>query len=273
MAGMTEPMLMHCMFSSDAAEGGRAQVRLLSAGVTEEAAEVAIASAMNDSAVDCVAVFIAGVAGHYRAEAYHPDGHAIQFCGHGALAAAFHVYSNVETEALEMKFFNRRHQWIARRAEAADADITLIYTLPHLTRCSVPAFAQPVMHISPVNAAELGGAQDYLVLEFASPADVRDLAPDFVALSAATSRAVIATARDDDSGSRAGIVFRYFAPQYGQPEDTATGSAAVQLGAYWAECFDAACFSARQLSAGGALMQIRCQGDAVELSARVAYGS
>jgi hypothetical protein len=46
----------------------------------------------------------------------------------------------------------------------------------------------------------------------------------------------------------------------------------VQLGAYWAAEFGAERFSARQLSAGGALMQIACRDGSVELSARVAYG-
>jgi len=274
MADVTEPVKLRCMHSSDAAvslAGGCAQVWRL----PEEGFDAAAVAAMAASISDCVAVFIAGSAGRYRVESFDPDGNAIRFCGHGALAAALHVYSEFESDAPELDFFNHFHQWKARRPDSADADITLVYKLPELTRCRVPTFAHEVLGAAPVKAADVGGAEDYLVVEFASPDHVRDLAPDFDAFSAVTRRAIIATARAGDPGNRSqkGIVFRYFAPQYGQHEDAATGSAAVQLGAYWAEAYGAAGFSARQLSAGGARMQVVCRSGAVELSARVAYGN
>jgi len=69
-----------------------------------------------------------------------------------------------------------------------------------------------------------------------------------------------------------GCVFRYFAPQYGPPEDAATGSAAVQLAAYWALQLNVDHFKAHQLSPQGAWMQLRLQGgDTVELAARIRY--
>lgn len=217
---------------------------------------------------NCVSVFVTGVAGRYRADVCDPAGREIRFCGHGALAAAMHVFNKLEPDLPELNFFNQHQQWQARRAGAADADILLVYKRPPLTRCDAPAFAPELLGVSPLLAAEAGGADNYLILELASPDDVLKLVPNFGAFSAATRRAVIVTARDP---ALKGIVFRYFAPQYGQPEDSATGSAAVQLGAYWESVIGSACYPVRQLSAGGALMQLRCADGTVELSARVAY--
>ena len=270
MVSVTQPAYVCCMQGGDDPEelaGGLACVQYLAeahAGPDAEAASVA-------AGADCVSVLISGTAGRYRAESYDPDGHAIQFCGHGALAAALHVFNELEPDAIELEFFNRRHQWAARRGASADTDISLIYKRPELTRCSVPEFARDLLGVSSVRAAKVGGANDYLVLELASPNEVLDLEPNFDAFAAATGRAVIATACGQDDRDQGGIVFRYFAPQYGQPEDDATGSAAVQLGAYWAADFGAERIAVRQLSAGGARMYITCQEGSVELSARVAY--
>ncbi len=248
------------MHGADAA-GGRAQVER----VDTAAAELDALALQTDSAGE-VLVLISGADGDYRAESYQADGTPIQFCGHGALAAAFAVLADPEPTAGELRFCNRRHAWRARKADADTADITLSFAAPAVTACAVPDFAAAVFGNMPVAAAAVGDDSDYLVLEFTAAADVRALAPDFAALTPATRRAVIATAADND-----GIVFRYFAPQYGQPEDAATGSAAVQLAAYWAPKLRQARFSARQLSAAGAVMQLGCHTGVVELSARVAY--
>ncbi len=244
------------------AEGGRAQVERVDApatGLDEFALQ-------KDSGGD-VLVLVSGTNGDYRAESYQADGTPIQLCGHGALAAAFAVLTELEPTAGELAFHSRRYAWRARKADTAAADITLSFPTPAVTTCAVPDFAAAVFRSVPVAAAEVGEDDDYLVLEFASADDVRRLTPDFAALTSATRRAVIATAADNDA-----VVFRYFAPQYGQPEDAATGSAALQLAAYWAPKLKKACFGARQLSAAGAVMQLARHKGVVELSARVAYG-
>jgi predicted PhzF superfamily epimerase YddE/YHI9 len=134
----------------------------------------------------------------------------------------------------------------------------------------VPDFAEKCLRKKPVAAATVGSANDYLILELADANAVRLAEPDIAAMTAASRRAFIVTARTDDT--EPACVFRYFAPQYGAPEDDATGSAAVQLAAYWAPRMAATRFPARQLSAGGATMVLSCQGDTVELAAHVGYG-
>ena len=55
------------------------------------------------------------------------------------------------------------------------------------------------------------------------------------------------------------------------PEDAATGSAAVQLAAFWLSRLARERFTAVQLSPQGARLQLACGVDSVDLMARVAY--
>ncbi|MGI9291435.1 MAG: PhzF family phenazine biosynthesis protein, partial [Gammaproteobacteria bacterium] len=69
-----------------------------------------------------------------------------------------------------------------------------------------------------------------------------------------------------------GCVYRYFAPQYGTPEDPATGSAAVQLAVYWRLRESWSAFTVAQLSTQGAMMELSSNQTSVGISARVGYG-
>ena len=216
-------------------------------------------------------VFVTKCNDGYIAQGFSADGRAIQFCGHGALAAAWVVFNECEPNADHIHFSNALHSWEALRADQPDADISLIYKQPDPTECAVPGFAQACLGAEPIAAAKVGSAADYLILELSSAAEVQHLRPDFPAIVAATQRALIVTARDQNQ-ALPGCVFRYFAPQHGNLEDTATGSAAVQLGPYWSKRLNSAQFTAHQLSKDGGWMQVTCKGAKVELAARVAYG-
>lgn len=223
------------------------------------------------------AVLVAGGAGYYVAESYTAGGSHIQFCGHGALAAAWFVLHECEPAAQSVAFMSRQQHWQASRCESAAADIALLYARPAPVACPVPGFAARCLGSQPLAAAEAGVATDYLIMQMDSVATVQNLQPDLALLSAATQRALIVTARDSRAASAAvdqqlACVFRYFAPQYGVPEDAATGSAAVQLAAYWAAYLPAGPVALRQLSSQGAVMQVQCHADTVELRARVGYG-
>jgi predicted PhzF superfamily epimerase YddE/YHI9 len=224
---------------------------------------------------DHVAVLLAGAMGHYVAESYAPDGRRIQFCGHGALAAAWVALQELEPDAQSIAFRNEQFSWQARRDDSAAGCIVLAYPRPPQVACAVPEFSATCLGDQPVAAAMVGGESDYLILELASAQAVQELQPDFLAIVAATERALIVTAAQTfatGSGDKLGCVFRYFAPQYGNPEDAATGSAAVQLAAYWSPRINVANFLAHQLSPQGAWMQLGCHANTVELAGRVGYG-
>jgi len=251
------------------AEGGLAEVHWLGSVASPDVIEAAASRLEDLPAADCVRVFLAAHDGRYTAESFTPAGNRIRFCGHGALAAAWWVFEQPETNAASLQFSNADRSWLAQSSAAANADIRLTYDTPEVRDCTVPDWVRAALGAQPQAAAEAGGPADYLLLEFAGPEAVRTLQPENAAIGAATRRALIVTAR---AASEQGCVFRYFAPQYGVPEDAATGSAATQLAAYWKPRLGSDHFSASQLSLGGALMQLACHAGTVELAARVGYG-
>jgi predicted PhzF superfamily epimerase YddE/YHI9 len=227
---------------------------------------------------DCTHVFVNGDDQdedvRYVSEIFTPQGGRIKFCGLGALAVAQVVFDQQPADTAVLEFANIEQSWQARQA-ADDSDppitpITLVYNRPSPTDCPVPAFAADVLGVQPLTAAEVGDSSGYLVLEVADTSALEALQPDFSALTAATGRALIVTAKAMHADGP-GIVFRYFAPQYGTPEDAATGSAAVQLAAFWSSRLECQRFTAVQLSPQGACLQLGCDADSVELSARVEY--
>lgn len=103
---------------------------------------------------------------------------------------------------------------------------------------------------------------DYL-LELATPAEVRSLAPDFTRLRTLPVRGVIVTARGD--GAPYDFVSRFFAPGSGIDEDPVTGSAHCTLTPYWAERWGRDEMLAYQASARGGVVRVRLAGDRVKL--------
>ena len=112
------------------------------------------------------------------------------------------------------------------------------------------------------DGAFVGGQRDYLIAELLTPEAVQRVVPHLEALCLFTQRALIVTARGTlgkpqtdsflKSGAKLGAyVMRYFAPQYGNNEDQATGSANVQLMRYWHRRHLGAELACKQLSREG----------------------
>ena len=258
------------MYDAGEAVGGIAGVNWLADVAPDELITTAEALVASQDMTDCVQVFVTGGDGRYVVESFSPAGRRIRFCGHGALSAAWVVFDQYEPAATLLEFANAEQRWQARRSAAALSDITLTYPQPLVVDCAVPEFAANVLGVQPLGAATVGGSSGYLILQLADADSVRTLQPDYSAITAATDRALIVTARDRFAGGP-GCVFRYFAPQYGTPEDAATGSAAVQLAAFWSPRLQRKSFSALQLSPEGARLQLGCEAGSVDLAARVGY--
>jgi predicted PhzF superfamily epimerase YddE/YHI9 len=95
----------------------------------------------------------------------------------------------------------------------------------------VPHWISEFFAVPPWRAAEAGDENGYLVLEWPEGFDLRSLSVPPYALRKRTRRALIATSHS--RGSSTDVQLRYFAPQHGVPEDTATGSAMRVLATYW----------------------------------------
>jgi len=103
-----------------------------------------------------------------------------------------------------------------------------------------------------------------LLVEVVDEATVRELTPDLAAIvERLAMRGVMVTAAVTARGGTAGVDFvsRYFAPQYGVPEDPVTGSAHCALGPFWAERLGRQELVGYQASPRGGVVRVRLAGD------------
>ena len=129
-------------------------------------------------------VFVAGSNGTYIAESFTTAGTRIQFCGHGALAAAFAVLNEVEPDAESVQFSNADREWQSRRS---DDSVTLIYKCPKVRSIEVPPVCCRGIGCSADRRREpVGTDTDYLICELSDAETVQSMQPDFAALTAAT---------------------------------------------------------------------------------------
>jgi hypothetical protein len=155
-----------------------------------------------------------------------PEGKLISLCGHGLLCAGTAwVRHDGGVSELEMNGL--------RVAFAVEDDWAWIGLPPiNCDPCTLPPWLREFFPESPWRAALAGGDDGYLILEWPAGFDLTRLpVPDY-GLRRRTQRSVIATCVDRDDPST-DVQLRYFAPQHGVPEDTATGSAMRVLATYW----------------------------------------
>ncbi|WP_439108074.1 PhzF family phenazine biosynthesis protein [Congregibacter sp.] len=197
---------------------------------------------------------------------WSPADREIKLCGHGLLCSGAAWLSQGKTlSELDMNGL--------RAAFHADEDRYWI-GLPTISCAArpVPHWIAEFFPVLPWRAAEAGGNDGYLVLEWPADFDLRSLPVPAYALHRRTGRALIVTSRDTESAS-ADIQMRYFAPQHGMPEDTATGSAMRVLASYWMnrDLDDQLC--AWQCSDSGGELYSRIRGELTWVGGRVIGGA
>jgi hypothetical protein len=180
---------------------------------------------------------------------YTSDDRAIQCCGHGLLAAAYGWMQRLQLNEVSLLMNDSQVPgW--RVGQTTWLSFKRLPTM----NSAVPNWVEEVFanQPQPVAAAVCGDEQGYLVLQWPDDFYLGQLAQPQTVLSAKTQRALICTSAQPSSGAEA-IQLRYFAPQYGVPEDTATGSALRVLAEYWSGRFTE--MTAEQCSsAGGTLL-------------------
>lgn len=175
---------------------------------------------------------------------FFANGHPILRCGSGTLAAAWVLSEQGKRSAHEPMQLRTTEETVRvfKDAEGFGYESTPLRQQPLTdTRLWRRVAGSPLR-----GGALCGGAKDYVIAELTSEAAVRSAMPDLTALANASERALILTARENDH-----YVLRYFAPQYGQPEGGATGSANIQLLRYWYQQGCRAPMTARQCSTSG----------------------
>jgi PhzF family phenazine biosynthesis protein len=183
----------------------------------------------------------------------------VRLCGHATLAAAHALW---ETGALPLGTAARFHTLSGLlTATARDGWIELDFPALATEPTEAPA---GLLDALGALASFVGRSAYDVLVEVASAAEVRMLAPDFGALGRVAARGVIVTARSDEP--RFDFVSRFFAPTVGVNEDPVTGSAHAALGPYWKGRTGKDAFLAYQASARGGIVRVRVAGDRVHLA-------
>ena len=150
----------------------------------------------------------------------------VDLCGHATLASAHVLWEQgFLPRATPVRFHTRSGPLTATaRGEWIEIDLPAEAAQP----VDPPADLIEALGVEPTYLGR--NRFDYLV-EIASEASVRALAPDFHRLGTIETRGVIVTAWT--SGGAYDFVSRFLAPAVGVDEDPVTGSAHCCLGPYW----------------------------------------
>ena len=204
--------------------------------------------------------------GEGRAEVrcFSDQGRPIECCGHGLLCSAalwrarWGSGGGLVTGATHIPF----------RQEGAL--IWLQFPYPDLTPSALPQGIDRLLPGAAQSCDRVGTASGYLLVELQSPDELAAMAPPGEALKPLTDRALLVYVRCAHNGATpTPYCFRYFAPQYGATEDTATGSAMRLVTAAARTRYTDHEIMAAQLSPGGGLLYGAVEGDTVWVGGHV----
>jgi PhzF family phenazine biosynthesis protein len=185
----------------------------------------------------------------------------VDLCGHATLASAFVLWqSGIVPAGTPVVFSTRSGRLTAREC---DGSIELNFPLEPPDPCQAPP---GFLEALGVDAVYVGRSRFDLLVEVASEAELRSMAPNFKRLAETDCRGVIVTSR----ASRAPFDFvsRFFAPAAGVDEDPVTGSAHCTLAHFWRDRLGKSQFNAYQASQRGGAVRVAIDGDRVLLGGR-----
>lgn len=157
---------------------------------------------------------------------FFDKGHPVQRCGSGNIAVAAYLYAQQYRQPFSLTL----HTAPGIITLGVDGGGAYYCDRP----CPIVAQDNPALwaylcQTSVLGAVRMGGRQDYTLVLIPNSGALAQLKLRNRALGLYSARSVIALAPAQQHWQ-----LRYFAPQYGVPEDAATGSACVQASAYLA---------------------------------------
>jgi PhzF family phenazine biosynthesis protein len=186
----------------------------------------------------------------------------INLCGHATLASAHVLRQSGAVDGNAPLTFHTRSG--ALQASFDGDKVELDFPTDPLEPIALPASLEKEW---PGGVVHCATTTNFTFVVLSSAAAVRDYVPDLDAIAASGPNSLLLTAAaDPDSG--ADYVLRVFGPLVGIDEDPATGSAQCAAGPYWAERLGRPELVARQLSARGATLYVRPDGDRVRIGGR-----
>jgi PhzF family phenazine biosynthesis protein len=187
----------------------------------------------------------------------------VELCGHATLASAFVIMTVLEPARAEVAFRTRSGTLTVRRepidAKGKDRGSNLyVMDFPARPASPAPELAAPVAAALGLRPREVARAGMVVLAVLETADEVRRLAPDLGAI-ARLGVTVCVTAPGDGAPPGVDFVSRYFAPAHGVPEDPVTGSSFTTLAPYWAARLGKPALRARQVSARGGNVEVRCE--------------
>ena len=182
----------------------------------------------------------------------------VELCGHATLASAHILW---EQEFLGTTEAARFHTLSGLLTASLD-DGWIMLDFPSVAPRSVEA-PPGLFEALGARGLYVGRNEWSYLVEVESEKIVRNLSPDFAALSRLNDTRVIVTSRSE--GDRYDFVSRFFAPSIGIDEDPVTGSAHCCLGPYWMDRLGKDQLMAYQASKRGGEVRVHVVGERVHL--------
>ncbi|MBI1357239.1 MAG: PhzF family phenazine biosynthesis isomerase [Acidobacteria bacterium] len=184
----------------------------------------------------------------------------VDLCGHATLASAHVLWESGRLASDRPALFDTRSGRLTctRRGDWIEMDFPASPPRPE-------AAPEELLTALGAQAVWTGKTRFDYFLELESEQAVRELAPDFRALSRQPVRGVMVTA---PGAAPYDFVSRFFAPGSGIDEDPVTGSAHCALAPYWTGKLGKAEMLGFQASARGGAVRVRPEGDRVVLAGR-----
>ncbi|EAQ82091.1 PhzF family phenazine biosynthesis protein [Blastopirellula marina] len=182
----------------------------------------------------------------------------VDLCGHATLAAAHFLWETGKAATDATIEFNTRSGVLT--AVRINDRIELDFPIDEIEAGDPPTGLIAALGCKPIATGR--NRRDVLV-EVASEAELRSVAPDFRRLAEIRARGVIVTCRGD--GENYEFLSRFFAPACGIDEDPVTGSAHCALVTYWAPKWKKQTLRAFQCSQRGGELEVTLDGDRAKL--------
>ena len=178
------------------------------------------------------------------------NGVLIRRCGSGTLAAA-----RALNQLLGGHSFNLRTSCESLLVSVDDMGNCCVQSstfLPY-SRIKYPMLWRSLIDQQIIDGFFIGSTSDYCVLVLAHVNALKKVRVKLSLLGIVSRRALILTTFGH---GKTDYALRYFAPQYGTNEDSATGSANLQLAKYWQTYLNKKKVTGVQLSSQGGLFQV-----------------
>jgi len=155
----------------------------------------------------------------------------VSLCGHATLASAHILWSEgLHERNSQIRFSTKSGELLAGREGKL---IEMVFPLREMDPVDEYTELSFALGANPVSTHRYSGRYELLyLLELATPAEVKDLQPNFAGVLATDADGVIVTSADP--GGEYDFVSRFFAPAVGIDEDPVTGSAHCYLAPFWA---------------------------------------